>query len=78
MPAVSTNQIAETMARRRMERAGVRLTSTNAMVAERCIIGRRRRATGLRRPDRASPQHSHCPEVADGASRSLNVSRLSQ
>jgi nicotinamidase-related amidase len=30
----SSNQIAEEMAWRRMERAGVRLTSTNAMVAE--------------------------------------------
>ena len=30
----STNQIAEEMAWRRMERAGVRLTSTNAIVAE--------------------------------------------
>ena len=30
----STNQIAETMAWRRMERAGVRLTTTNAMIAE--------------------------------------------
>ena len=30
----STNQIAEEMAWRRMERAGVRLTSTNAVVAE--------------------------------------------
>jgi hypothetical protein len=30
----STNQIAEEMAWRRMERAGVRLTSANAMVAE--------------------------------------------
>jgi len=30
----STNQIAETMAWRRMERAGVRLNTTNSMIAE--------------------------------------------
>ena len=30
----SSNQIAEEMSWRRMERAGVRMTSTNAMVAE--------------------------------------------
>jgi len=30
----SSNQIAEEMSWRRMERAGVRLTSTNAIVAE--------------------------------------------